>query len=354
MKQKKPVTVVIPAYNAAEFIKDSVDSCFNQTYRPLEVIVVNDGSKDSTLRITQDLSNSVQDSQLELRIVDIGENKGVANALNVGFSSAKGAYVCWLSADDMFIDKQKIQRQAINMDKTKASWSYYKDFYAGFSPSSAIHVSGSFLPPLRFLDTMFIRDSDLRLMMLLFRNPINGSSIMIREESVEKCGQFDPIVRNVDADGDLWMRYSALGTKLGVLKDAAVFYREHAGQTSKKKAQMMHGCELTRMRMLLDLEKRGDLVRLIRKFEPYFLIVLRTKQHLNRPFTSEFLFDYILSNRWKFNRLFVKLIRRSAIKLRKHPNFTLLDKNGFSRDLELYRESYTFKRFEEVFFKRTT
>jgi len=351
MNQKGSVSVVIPAYNAAEFIKDSVNSCFNQTYRPLEVIVVNDGSGDSTLQTAQELSESIQDSQLELRTIDIGKNKGVANALNVGFSSAKGVYVCWLSADDMFIDKEKIQKQVTNMYKTKAAWSYYRDFYAGFSLSSAIPVSGSYLPHLRLLDPLFIPDSDLRLMMLLFRNPINGSSIMIQSESVEEYGQFDPIVRNVDADGDLWMRYSALGAKLNVLKGAAVFYREHAAQTSKKKAPMMHGCELTRMRMLLTLEKKGDLARLVKKFAPYFLMVLRTKQHFNRPFTSEFLFDYIVNHGWKFNRLFVKLIRRSSTKLRKHPNYTLLDKNRFFSDLELFRKSYTFKRFEEVFLK---
>jgi len=349
MSERETVSVVIPAYNAEKFIEDAIRSCFNQTYRPIEIIAVNDGSTDSTVDVVNHLANLIPDGALELRIIDIGENRGSANALNVGFSSAKGAYVCWLSADDMFIDKEKTQKQVVRMNKTNADWSYFRDVYIGPSLSIASLKRSSYLPRLRIFDPLFIHNSDLRLMMLLFKNPINGSSIMIRRNCIETYGQFDPLTRNIDGDGDLWMRYSALKLKLTALKDAAVFYREHPTQTSKRKDLMMYGCELTRMRILLTLQKRRDLVKLIKKFTPYFPLVLGAKQHFGRPFVSEFLFNYILDQRREFNSVFLKYIRRSLNNVKMHRNYLTLDKNKFLKDLELFMKSHTFKKFEEIF-----
>jgi len=351
MSQKEIVSVVIPAYNAANFIEDAVKSCFNQVYRPIEVIVVNDGSTDSTVDVVNALSSLVSENQLELRIIDIGLNKGAANALNVGFSNAKGAFICWLSADDVFINREKIEKQVTHMSRTTADWSYFRDFYSGLTLSDANLKRTSYLPRLRIIDPLFIRNNNLRLMMLLFRNPINGSSIMIRRESAETYGSFDPITRNVDGDGDLWMRYSALRLKLSTLKGAPVFYRGHPSQTSKKKELMMYGSELTRMRMLLTLEKKGNLMKLIKIFIPYFPIILRSKLHFERPFVSEFLFDYILDNKGEFNRVFLKYIKGQLNGLRRHKNYLLLDRKRFLNDLELFMESHTFKEFEKVFLK---
>jgi glycosyltransferase involved in cell wall biosynthesis len=351
MNGNESVSVVIPAYNAERFIVDAIKSCFNQTYRPIEILVINDGSTDSTVDVVNGLSDIIPDDKVELRLIDIGENRGAANALNVGFSSAKGAYICWLSADDMFVDKKKVEKQVAQMNKTEALWSYYRDFYTGTSLSKSRLVKSSHLPRLRILDPLFIRNPDLRLISLFFKNPINGSSIMIRKDSIEAYGQFDPITTNVDGDGDLWMRYSALKLKLSALKGATVFYRENPAQTSKKKTVMIYGCELTRMRMLITLQKRGNLSKLIKKFTLYFPIIVKAKKHFERPFTSEFLFNYILDHEREFNRVFRKYIRKSLNDVKKHANYLMLDKDKFSKDLKLFMESHAFKKFEETFFK---
>lgn len=350
MKEQELVSIVIPAFNAEDFIEQTVESCLSQTYRPIEIVVVNDGSTDSTADIVRSMYGLASNKQVELRVIDVGQNQGAANALNIGFSSAKGSYICWLSADDVFIDRRKLQNQAACMKKTRALWSYYNDFYAGATSSSASLVRGSYLPHLRVLDPLFRGNSDLRLMVLLFRNPINGSSIMIRRGCIESFGQFDPIAKNVDADGDLWMRYSVLKLKLAGVKGAPVFYREHPTQTSKKKPLMLHGCELTRMRILLTLEKKGILTKLIRQFIPFFPIILRSKQHFERPFVSEFLLNYVSDHRGEFNRIFLRYICEALDSVKKHPNYLMLDKDRFSKDLALFMKSYEFKKFEEIFF----
>lgn len=357
MMNKKIVSIVIPAYNAEEFIRDAITSVFNQTYRPIEIIVVNDGSTDSTLELVSNLFNSIrEDNKSELKIIDVGENRGAANALNVGFSSAMGDYICWLSADDIFIDQKKVQKQVECMNRTNAFWSYFKDFYMGTCPSESKLVKTNYLPydsRFRILDPLFINDASLRLMLLLFINPINGSSVMIKKDCFEKFGQFDPVLGNVDADGDLWMRYSALGLKLAAIKGAPIFYRVHSQQTSKKTQPMSYGAEITRMRMLLAIEKKGELTKLIKRFYPFFPIIFKSKWHLQRPFVSEFLCNYILNNRKDFNVIFVKYIERvseSVLKeVEKHIRFLKIDRGKFLSDLHKFSESDTFKKFEHLY-----
>ena len=349
MTGKRIVSVVIPAYNAERFIGDAIKSCFGQTYRPVEVVVVNDGSTDSTVAQVNGLSRLVPDSEVELKLVDVGQNKGTSNALNVGFSNACGEYLCWLSADDMFVDKKKIVKQVECMDKTRAMWSYFKGYYSGLTTAEATVVLGRYLPYTGVLDPLFLADSELRLMMFLFRNPINGSSVMIKKNCADTWGRFDPITKNVDPDGDLWLRYSALNLKLVALGEATVFYREHSMQTSKKKSSMIYGSELTRMRVLLTLERNGDLTKLVKKFAPFFPVLLQTKQHLERPFVSEFLSNYILEHKKDFNRVLFRYIQKSLSAVKQDTKYISIDKNKFAKDLELFMKSCTFKKFEEKF-----
>jgi glycosyltransferase involved in cell wall biosynthesis len=347
MNENTRVSVVIPAYNAEDFIEDAVKSCFRQTYRPIETVVVNDGSTDATAKKVKSLARSIPSDSVELRGIDIGINKGAANALNVGFSNAEGEYICWLSADDTFIDKEKVKKQVAYMKRTRASWSYFRSCYMGASLSRAKLVVPSYLPRLPIFDSMFIRNPDLRLAGLLFRNPINGSSVMIKKEAVKSYGQFDPSTRNIDGDGDLWMRYSALKLKLEAIEGAPVFYREHGKQTSKRIDQMIYGCELTRLRILKALEKNSKLEIIIKKLAPFLPIILKTKQHFRRPLVSEFLFKHIINNRDKFDWFLFKMAERSLNNIKNHGNYRNIDKNKFAKDLKLLMKSDIYKEFEE-------
>jgi glycosyltransferase involved in cell wall biosynthesis len=347
MNENTRVSVVIPAYNAEDFIEDAVKSCFRQTYRPIETVVVNDGSTDATVNKVKSLASSLPADSFELRLIDIGTNMGAANALNVGFSNAEGEYICWLSADDMFIDKKKVKKQVAHMKRTRANWSYFKSCYMGTSLSSAKLVLPSYLPKLLMFDSLFNHNPDLRLAALLFRNPINGSSVMIKKEAAESYGQFDPITRNIDGDGDLWLRYSALKLKLEAVDGAPVFYREHGKQTSKRIDRMIYGCELTRIRMLKALEKNNRLEIIIKKLAPFLPVILKTKQHFRRPLVSEFLFNYIINNRAKFDWFLFKMAENSLKNIKNHGNYRNIDKNKFAKDLELLMRSEIFKRFEE-------
>jgi glycosyltransferase involved in cell wall biosynthesis len=313
----------------------------------MEIVVVNDGSTDATVNKVKSVTRLLPAASFELRVIDIGTNMGAANALNVGFSNAKGEYVCWLSADDMFIHKEKVKTQVAHMKRTQANWSYFKNCYMGRNLSNSRLVLTSYLPRLPIFDSMFIHDPDLRLAALLFRNPINGSSVMIKKEATQSYGQFDPNTRNIDGDGDLWMRYSALKLKLEAIDGAPVFYREHEKQTSKRTDQMIYGCELTRIRMLKTFEKSSKLERVIKKFAPFLPVIMKTKQHFKRPLVSEFLFNYIINSKSKFDWFLFKMAEKSLKDIKNHGNYRKIDKNKFAKDLELLMRSDIFKKFEE-------
>ncbi len=98
------VSIVIPVYNGANYMRYAIDSALNQTYPNCEVIVVNDGSDDDGA--TESIARSYGD---KIRYY-VKENGGVATAVNLGIEKMKGEYFAWLSHDDMFYP-DKIERQ---------------------------------------------------------------------------------------------------------------------------------------------------------------------------------------------------------------------------------------------------
>jgi len=102
------VSIVIPVYNGSNYMKDAIDSALNQTYKNIEIIVVNDGSNDNGE--TEKIALSYED---KIRYI-YKENGGVATAVNVGINNMRGEYFAWLSHDDMYYpNKTQMQIDAI-------------------------------------------------------------------------------------------------------------------------------------------------------------------------------------------------------------------------------------------------
>lgn len=103
------VSIIIPVYNGSKFMQEAIDSALAQTYSNIEVIVVNDGSKDNgaTERIALSYGKRI-------RYIS-KENGGVSSALNKGIENMHGEYFSWLSHDDKYLpDKIKTQMEVIN------------------------------------------------------------------------------------------------------------------------------------------------------------------------------------------------------------------------------------------------
>ena len=98
MKNKIPkISVVLPVYNGERFLKECVNSILNQTFKDFEFIIINDGSKDNTLKILKEFKK--EDKRIIL--IDKKKNGGSSEALNTGLRKAKGKYVACFCADDI-------------------------------------------------------------------------------------------------------------------------------------------------------------------------------------------------------------------------------------------------------------
>lgn len=120
MKTEK-VSIVLPTYNGAKYIRQSIDSCLNQTYKNIELIIVDDGSTDRTPRIIK----SYKDKRI--KYIRHDKNKGLPHALNTGFANATGSYLTWTS-DDNFYVKEAIEKMLSFLKEKKGSF-VFCDYY---------------------------------------------------------------------------------------------------------------------------------------------------------------------------------------------------------------------------------
>jgi len=105
------ISVIIPTYNNACFIRDTLNSLYFQTYRPIEVIVIDDGSIDETFSIVNEWENKiVDDSNFKLLYI-YQKNKGAPSARNLGLSNSRGEFIQFIDSDD-FIESHKFEMAA--------------------------------------------------------------------------------------------------------------------------------------------------------------------------------------------------------------------------------------------------
>lgn len=109
MNTEKLVSIIIPVYNAAPYLKEAVHSVIKQTYTDWELILVDDASTDNSFAVMQQLQTEFGVSE-KIRLFAMKENKGPAAARNKGRYQAKGRYLAYLDADDLW-DAKKLELQ---------------------------------------------------------------------------------------------------------------------------------------------------------------------------------------------------------------------------------------------------
>ena len=208
------ITAIVPAYNAAKTITETILSVQQQTFKEWELIVVNDGSTDDTLKVL----NSIDESRL--RIISIA-NAGVANARNVGIANARGEYIAFLDADDLWLaDKLELQLKAL-IENSQAivaySWTtFMEEKLKGNIYSSSPHYQyrGNVYP--RLLQGDFIH---------------SGSNTLIRKQALDKVGGFDSDCNSCE-DWDMWLRLAAIGDFTVIPKHQIIYRRAYGSATS--------------------------------------------------------------------------------------------------------------------------
>ncbi|MBD2778357.1 glycosyltransferase family 2 protein [Iningainema tapete] len=207
------ISVVVPAYNAESTILATIESIQKQTFSDLEIIVINDGSKDRTV----ELVNTVKDSRLK---VFSYENGGLPVARNRGISRATGEYISFIDSDDLWTPNKLADQLAALQKRPEAgvaySWTSVMDenaqvFYSG----TPVFCEGDVYPDL--LVCNFIA---------------SGSNILVRREAIEETGEFDPTLRSAE-DWDYSLRL-ARKWHFVVVPKAQILYRKSTGAMSSK------------------------------------------------------------------------------------------------------------------------
>ena len=117
--EKNLVSIVVPVYNAEKFIIDTIKTVEEQTYQNWELILVNDCSKDNSAKIIEEKAKENN----KIKLVDLKQNGGAANARNVGIDTAKGQYIAFLDADDLW-QKEKLEKQLEFVKEKKCAFSF--------------------------------------------------------------------------------------------------------------------------------------------------------------------------------------------------------------------------------------
>lgn len=214
------VSIIIPVYNAEQFLDECINSALNQTYDNIEIIAVNDGSTDNSKNILEKFNSKIK--------IIHKINGGTASALNAGIKEMNGEWFKWLSADDV------LKRNCIDalIKETKQ-----------FGESAKNHI---FYSNYEFIDEKskiigkYIKENynDLdnfdRNVILLDHFFGSGNTVLIHKSVFEKCGVFDEHI-GYQEDYEFWLRCCLLfNVQLFFISDTLAQYRIHASQLTQK------------------------------------------------------------------------------------------------------------------------
>jgi len=117
--QNEKISVIVPAYNAERYLEQTVRSAMSQTHSNIEILIIDDCSKDQTLAIAQRIA--AQDARI--RVLQNETNQGVAETRNRGIAEAQGGYIALLDSDDIW-EPDKLERQLVLLQTTQADFAY--------------------------------------------------------------------------------------------------------------------------------------------------------------------------------------------------------------------------------------
>lgn len=218
LNQTPQVSVIIPAYNTARLIKACLDSIFSQTFRNLEVIVVNDGSPD-TAELEQVLA-----SYLTRIVYIVQHNKRAAGARNTAIRQARGEFLAFLDSDDRWLPDHLASQMKL----------FVEDPALGM-----VYCNGHRLGDLReFMDVCPSQGPATFAALILEQCQICVSTVVAKKSAIVKAGLFDEDLLRCD-DYDMWVRTAFHGAKIAYTRKVqAMLNGGRPGSLSQSSSKM--------------------------------------------------------------------------------------------------------------------
>lgn len=234
------VSIIIPVYNGANYMREAIDSALAQTYSNIEILVINDGSCDDGK--TREIALSYGD---KIRYFE-KENGGVSTALNLGIREMEGDYFSWLSHDDLYVP-EKIEKEINALenesDKTipvNCGWALY---YMNTGEKYIYKDSRE-----RYSIDYFTNGTIATMLGL-----ICGCGLLLHKSLFEEFGWFDETSR-ITQDYDMWFRMFR-GKRILYVDEPLVITRVHGKQVTNTNSSFDEECDLINYYMIDNLNE---------------------------------------------------------------------------------------------------
>ena len=212
------ISVVMPTYNQAGFIREAIESVLNQSYTNLELIIINNYSTDRTEKIIESFKD------VRIRYLKFKNDGVIAASRNRGIQESVGGYIAFIDSDDVWL-ANKLENQIEYLESNKELGMVYSA-QSILGTQSSIDIS-------RYIYNKDLEKYDTA-MAILNKNLISCSSVVVKKDIFSNIGYFDEDRDLVGAeDCDLWVRI-AMKYKIGFLGKVLSKYRIHADAISQQ------------------------------------------------------------------------------------------------------------------------
>lgn len=210
------LSVILPIYNADRYLGESIDSILRQTYRDFELLALDDGSTDDSLKLLREFA--AQDSRI---IVISRKNLGLVATLNEGLAIAQAPLIARMDADDIAVPERFAQQVA-----------YMQNYPQCVALGSAIRFIDQHGTP--GAEASYPRSSEVMRRLISEGSMLAHPAVMMRKNAAVKAGGYRPAFQHAE-DYDLWLRMAEIGT-IDNLPEVLLLYRQHSQQVSTKHA----------------------------------------------------------------------------------------------------------------------
>lgn len=221
------ISIVIPVYNAASYLEETIQSVKNQSYIDWEMICVDDNSTDNSLEILKDLKKKWETVGVTNRfeIVSLAKHKGPATARNKGIQMAKGRYLTFLDADDIWEEK-KLAKQLAFMQEKKCAFSFtgYE-----FADKQAVRNGKIVHVPKQISYKEALKNTTISTITVMFDREKIPTELLLMPEN---CAREDTAT---------WWKILKNGYIAYGLDEALSVYRRHSGSYSSNKWKAVLG-----------------------------------------------------------------------------------------------------------------
>ena len=264
------VSIIIPVYNGSNFLKEAIESAINQTYKNIEIIVVNDGSNDENA--TERIALSYGE---KIRYI-YKENGGVSSALNIGIKNMRGEYFSWLSHDDLYkLDKIEKQVEQLALYNNYDAIVYCN--LEQIDKNSACISKATIEKNLN----LGVNSGNDAIKATIPRGSLYGCSLLIPKKAFDICGLFDERLRYIQ-DAVQWIKFFSHNIDLIYMGYTGVCSRVHEGQQTQTSRQLFYKeSELMSNEIIELLQKSNNAKELLYLYCKY-LAKLNCKNAFNK------------------------------------------------------------------------